>query len=240
MVLVHFNGKLIPFALAYLLIRPVAPAAFGKTHDFENGKRISPLYEEMLGNQIVSLRRELVDQKIIRAGEPFSVSSWNEDEQALACHIAAYLQASQNETGAWQCVPVSSDQAHRVVILMESDFSDSTLLKEFAQAVQFLSREGNAGFLIVILRPPLKFDSLNSIVVRSGLAIHTLMKESEIEFLKDGSGRQRISLDFPEPRRRIYERLVREGMNPVSAEGARDQAIRDFRASEAHILMVRK
>ncbi|OGW90099.1 MAG: hypothetical protein A3A73_01005 [Omnitrophica bacterium RIFCSPLOWO2_01_FULL_50_24] len=53
---------------------------------------LSPVYEEMLANEIAAFRFERVTEKAARATEPFTVTGWDSEAKQLALEVMFHLQ----------------------------------------------------------------------------------------------------------------------------------------------------
>ena len=72
-------------------------------------------------------------------------------------------------------------------------------------------------------------EHLEEKLARIGLKIFDFLSLPELEYLKNEEGRQVINFDTPQDTQKIFEHLVREGMNPVNAHTAAEEAIINFR-----------
>jgi len=93
------------------------------------------------------------------------------------------------------------------------------------------------GFLIVTHVSPETAESRRAALMGDGLKIIEDIRESELEFLKDASGRQVVDLSDPKVIGQVYERLVYEGIHPVQAWPLAEEAVRRFRTSNDRILI---
>lgn len=103
-------------------------------------------------------------------------------------------------------------------------------LQDYAQGV----------FVLVRMNGYMNRGWLESVAEDAGFKIEKVMAERELEFVEDAQGRQMVHLDMPQFRSKIEERLVREGMNPVSAYSTTDEAIQMFRRENQKILILSK
>ncbi len=62
-----------------------------------------------------------------------------------------------------------------------------------------------------------------------GFTIHSELSLFELEYVKNKAGRQMVNLDEPYFIHEIFKQQVRQGVNPVGAHEATDQAVKDFR-----------
>ena len=107
---------------------------------------------------------------------------------------------------------------------------------EFSKAVSLLNESKEESFVVA-----LAFQSeraqWESTAEKWGLSLNDSLSVPELEFAKDEAGRQVVDLDDPKYEYQIYERLVREGMNPVLAHPEASEAIRRLRRmTEVQIL----
>ena len=138
----------------------------------------------------------------------------------------------QYQTVPWEAeFPEAQARPFRGVILMEWAGAAESQKMDLKRAASFLSDARHDGFLMVFSGGPLEPEFLESNLHEPSFNVHAVMGARELEFVKDESGRQAIDLDLPQYRYRIFERLVREGMNPVAAHPAAEQAVQDFRVS---------
>src|SRR3989338_3487630 len=91
------------FCLARCLPMTVLIVVFSSQMAWSQSKEfshpISPVYEELLGNQIYLLWEELVQKK----DQPFFIAGWKEAEAALASHILSAAKKRHNgELNHWQ------------------------------------------------------------------------------------------------------------------------------------------
>ena len=147
----------------------------------------SPVFEEMLANQIASFRRTLTPNK-------------------------------------------SNQEENSFFVITKPEPS------EFSKAVSLLNESKEESFVVA-----LAFQSeraqWESTAEKSGLSLADSVSIPELEFAKDEAGRQVVDLDDPKYEYQIYERLVREGMNPVLAHPEASEAIRRLRRmTEVQIL----
>lgn len=202
---------------------------------------ISPAYEGMLAHQVFLFWNSLVQEKMLEHGEPFFIVGWGKKEHTLANRITSSLKEHHEKAAAWRYLDFKNwrqsrnHSLFRGVILIGLDTAKN---KDLREAASYIGRPENEGFLLVFATEPIGRVWLESIFERAGLKIWTIIAQPELEFMKDESGRQVIDLDLPDYRNMIYERFVREGMNPVNAYPATDQAIQNFRKSRASKILI--
>ena len=127
-------------------------------------------------------------------------------------------------------------------------FADAEPLAELREAAVRFSQSRHQGFMLVFMGTVPMGDrsrdlSLRRIAVKAvleerGLRIQDELAPAELEFIEDESGRQAINLDDPQYQNRIYERLVREGMNPVHAWPEAIARIEKFRSLQNKSILI--
>jgi hypothetical protein len=169
--------KSLPFFIISLLF-PVSAFSQNQTDTWSQVRVASPVFEEMLTNQITSFRRTITQDKL-----------------------------KQNESS---------------FVVIEADPS------EFSKVIPSLNQAKEESFVVA-----LAFHSdrvqLEAIAGQFGFSLSEAVPVPELEFAKDESGRQIVNLDDPKYEYQIYERLVREGLNPVEAHPYARQAIEHLR-----------
>jgi len=251
------------FLLLFLLPR-VLPAET-KSNFLE---RLSPVYEEMLANQVFSLWHELLGQEKVGQKEKFYIIGIGETEDLLASRIVSSLERNHPEAAQWELgdqrllrrpygtprndVPSGTVQSAAVIASEAKQSEDhapfrGVILSKLGtpetidSLASFIGRPENEGFLLLLTDRYVNRTWLESNIEDTGLKIKTVMTECELEFVEDELGRQAVDLDFAKWRNLIYERLVRDGMNPVHAHPATDEIIQRFRRShKSKIAIVEK
>jgi len=212
---------------------------------------ISPVYEEMVGNQVFLLWNYMVQKKELKPNESFFIAGWGEEESPLAHQVVSSLKHYHKKAARGQFRFLKNwkdrqkDTRFSGVILVGATSLDGIRklqLENFQEIASLFSASQSKGFLMVFADGSLaRIGLLESIFEGTGLQTRSVMSLSELEFVEDEFNRQAVNLDFPQYRNRILERLVRQGMNPVHAHPVVDQAIQDFRKSqEPKILIVSK
>ncbi len=215
------------------------------------GSSISPVYEEMIGNQVFRLWKELIQKKTIKPRDPFYISGWGEEESPLAYRVVSSLKRYHKKGVQGQFRFLKNWKGHSKeassygVILVgaaQPEGFRKLSLKDFQNIASLFSASQQKGFLMVFANgSQTHLGLLQSIFEGAGLRVHSIISLFELEYVKDELNRQAINLDFPEYRNQIFERLVRQGMNPVSAHPLVDESIQSFRkAKEPKILIVGK
>ena len=75
----------------------------------------------------------------------------------------------------------------------------------------------------------------------SGCTLLEVIGVFELEYVKDESGRQILSLDEPFVQERMLRRLVERGMNPLAARQVIKDAVKDFRSdADSHIFFLKR
>jgi len=210
--------------LPYLFFQSHALADKDITNFAMAGKNISPIYQEMLANQIDRLRKELIDQKIIQPQEGFVVMGVARDEHQLADEVISHLKRKYPEVN-WQS---SSDVSFYGIILM-----NGTQESALSKAGSLIEK----GYLIIFAEEPIDA-SLKEMLKNQGFTIHSELSLFELEYVKNSEGRQMVNLDEPYFIHEIFKQRVREGINPVQAHEAAEQAVKDFRKLKKPKLMV--
>ncbi len=237
--MIKFKGIAFTVLACFLMIS----AAEGKQGEEFSPSQISPVYEQMLGNQVDLLRKEMIRRKELKPADPFLVVGWTTDQDALASQITSALKQNHSKRESWEAVFLNDwgrshdNRPFQGVILLATEHFEI-----LQQAAAYIGRPQSKGFLMVFTRgSATHMGFVQSLFEGAGLRVRSVMTLAELEFSKDGMNRQAINLDFPEYRNQIFERLVREGMNPVNAHPTADKAIQDFRsAKDQKILIVGK
>lgn len=233
-------NKFLSQAVLFCCVFLVAFRVYGVGEKYSAPNSISPVYEEMLAHQVFVRWKESV-QKDKPKPAPFFVVGWGEKENVLANGVAASLKRYHREAADWQYMPFRDWEKNRNrasfngVILIGLDTAKN---KGLRNAASYIGRPENKGFLIVFATEPIGRVWLESIFEKADLEIQAIISLPELEFVKDEKGRQVVDLDLPNYRNMIYEQLVREGMNPVNAFPAADQAIQSFRKSRASKILI--
>lgn len=212
-----------------VLISCFLAVTIGYTADSETVTHsISPVYEEMLGYQIKSMWRDLSKQHSeLKHQEPRLVAL---DEQGEAL-IESVIKRSHNEIASAlnELRPRNDGSAVIIILLTQSDPAS------LAKAAAYIGSRDAVQALLLTEEP---VDSLISQIQNAGLAVVSVMSAFELEYVKGEDGRQIVQLDDPAYHQKIFERLVREGMNPVEAHPIVDQAVQDFRKLDRLKLVV--
>ena len=190
---------------------------------------LSPVYEEVFANEVFSLWRGLAEEGKVREKEKFFVVGFDEEKDRLASRIVSSLERNHPESAQWEIggtEPLEEGEPFRGVILMRFDMP-----KEIEGVASVFQKPGNEGFLLIFSDRYVNRPWLESNIEDADLKVLAVIAERELEFVEDELGRQIVDLDDPKWRGMIYERLVQEGMNPVRAHPATDEAIRQFRKS---------
>ena len=206
--------------------------------------RLSPVYEEMLGNQVYSLWKNLIQRHLINGTAPFYVAGWNQSE-GLAEKVTASLRRTHGGFCDWRLGSLDDwkgKKPFRGVILIGSADSNLAPASDFRKAAAFfIGSKENKGYLILFLKEAEQVAEFKPILKEAGLESKSVFALKEIEFAKDEWGRQVVDLDSPDYQYRIFEQLVREGMNPVRAHPMVEEAVKHFRnADKPKILIVGK
>ncbi|MBI3999076.1 MAG: hypothetical protein HY351_00525 [Candidatus Omnitrophica bacterium] len=210
---------------------------------------ISPVYEEMLANEVVLLWRGLVKEGTLKPEAPFLIAGWGQDDEPLALKVAESLEQKHDLQGHWEAVSFQDWKETREntpfqgVIFINLDSNKATskkgsFLEVLKEAAAFIGSSENEGFLVMFIRGYMNHAWLESTVEEAGLKLKAVLKPYELEFVEDELGRQTVDLDFPKWRNMIYERFVREGMNPVAAHPQTDEAIEYFRKSQEPKILI--
>lgn len=127
-------------------------------------------------------------------------------------------------------------------------FVDAEPLAELREAAVDFSQPEHLGFMLVFMGTVPTGDrsrdlssrrtAVRAVLEEQGLHIHEELAPAELEFIEDESGRQAINLDDPQYQNQIYERLVREGMNPVHAWPETQELIRRFRSLQNKSILI--
>jgi len=195
------------FCLIFFLFVSSDPI-FGEdqTDVWSQTKIASPVFDEMLANQIVSIRRELIKNGLIQEDSFFYIVT-KTDEKKTFGQITTYLNGLESSVywdGLFFVVP------------------------EFLKVVSLINEDQKEAFVVM-----LTFESdraqWESAAEKGGLNLYDSVSVPELEFAKDEAGRQIVNLNGSPYEYRIYERLVREGMNPVEAHTEASEAIKKLR-----------
>ncbi len=204
--------------VCFLLIYSLSLSIFISNGNAANlssvGKRISPVYEEMLANQIYLLWRELLSQKAVQEQDPFYIQSIV-DDQSLTVDLGSILKKYHPSVN-W-----------RTNLEEDGSFAGILLIPGSEKLPGPNIRSGQ-GYLMVFVNEP-EDKKITAELNTHGFTLHSELSLFELEYVKDEKGRQIIDLDRPRFISQIFERLVQEGMNPVNAHLAADEAIKDFR-----------
>ena len=208
---------------------------------------ISPVHEEMVGNQIRALHRRLWNDpsKPIVSSESFSVMGWNEDAKALAAKVAKQVRTKKGLENLQFVNRRVKAPFHGVILVavgkIENVSQEQQLEKEVPEAVQFLALPSNKGFILVFTWTEPDRKQVGALIKKYGFRVIESISERELEFVKDEKGRQMVGLDDLKWQSLIYERFVRGGMNPVNAWPAVEEAVQNFRKSQdSKILIIGK
>lgn len=182
---------------------------------------ISPVYEQMVGRKAALLQSELIRKNKIRQEEPFYLIDWAHGK--LASRMSS-------DWSVRSCPPCEVKQG---IIFFDAATGDR---KALGHAARFL-KQMDAGFLMVFHAEADQSKPWSQVFTEEGLKVVEDIRESELEFLKNASGRQAIDLSDPKVIQPIYERLVHGGLNPVQAWPLAEEAIRHFRSSNSRILI---
>ncbi|GEM_PF-4710026 len=180
------------------------------------GTSISPIYEQMLANEIDLLRREMVSKKEIKAGDDFHIASFNHD-QLSPFQIAAFLN-HRYPSVHWR-IGTEENKLFQGIFLI----NEAAKLKE---AIRYIK---NRGAEIILFTDQPVDEKLTAQLKESGFQIHSQMSLFELEYVEDEKGRQIVDLSNTRYQNQIFVRLVREGMNPVNAHTATAEAVQNFR-----------
>lgn len=179
------------------------------------GESISPVYEDMLAHQIYQLRKELIKQKTIQPEEDFAIMGLDREEHQLASEVLSHLKRNYPKVN-WQ--PPRRIRIQGVLLMDGSQETDITKAAKFIQK----------GYLMVFGLKPANGELITKLT-DAGFRLHSEVSGFELEYVKNDEGRQIIDLDEPYFTNQIFERLVKQEMNPVHAHLAAEQAIKDFR-----------
>ncbi len=201
------------FLTVFVLLLNLYPSVIYADHQSaaESGKPISPVYEHMLANQIYNLRRELLSHKQIQKNDSFYVLALN--DQLLAESVRLALKKNYPSIN-WEADPKLLPAG---VLLVEdsAQMKQSDLGQKTSYVLIFSNEEENPDLI----------DQL----ARQGFKLHSDLAFFELEYAQDERGRQIVDLDQTRFRNQIFERLVREGMNPVQAHSEAEEAVKNFR-----------
>lgn len=208
--------------------------------DVSSFHELSPVYEEMLANQVDQLRRELVQYGQIDKSEPFWVAGWDRASGVIALEVIQSLLKRKFKFKNWRYADVlPSNDFHGVVLFsLSAPQSSEELMAEIEAAIRFTGNEPHVGFLVIFVPNDIARKPLEVLIQQCGSRIRYAIPERELEFVKDASGRQIVHLDDDRFRLKIYARFVQKGMNPVLAMPASVEAIRRFRTSENRTILV--
>lgn len=193
---------------------------------------IAPVYEQLLGHKTIQLWNELIQKNKIRQEESFSLVDWEGGK--IASRVLMLMERKKGAPLHWDKRSCPPCDVSRGIIFLNADDSRGSE-KKLKDAAQFL-RRFDAGFLIVFHEK--RGELLGRFFAEEGLGIIEEMRESELEFLKDPSGRQAVDLSDEKVVEPVYERLVHGGLNPVQAWPLAEEAMRRFRSSDRRILVV--
>ena len=166
---------------------------------------------------------------------------WNQNE-GLAEKVTASLRRTHGGFCDWRLGSLDNWKDKRPfqgVILIGSADSNLAPASDFRRAAAFfIGSKENKGYLILFLREAGQVDVFGPILKEAGLESKNVIALKEIEFAKDEWGRQVVDLDSPDYQYRIFEQLVREGMNPVRAHSMVEEAVKHFRNADEPKIMI--
>ncbi len=206
-----------------LIILTVTTNAYASKELMGKGKDLSPVYEEMWTNEIKILAKDLKDHKLFDQQIPFSIVQMDGNDKTLI-QIAGIFNDKEIKLKVIKPEQLAGLKKFQGIIFLE----DVNLEKLGQLAAQF-SPENKAVFFIVITDDYHIDEHLEEKLARIGLKIFDFLSLPELEYLKNEEGRQVINFDTPQDTQKIFEHLVREGMNPVNAHTAAEEAIINFR-----------
>jgi len=236
----------------FLLICVVAPLPIdGAEEQHFSPYRISPVYEQMVGNQVFRLWNELIQKKAIQPNDSFFIAGWGKEENSLAHQVVLSFKHDHQKEAHGQFRFLKNwkdhgkDTSSYGVILVgaaQPEGFRQLSLKDFQDIASLYNASRSKGFLVVFASgSQTHLGLLQSIFEGAGLKMHSMMSLFELEYVEGELNRQATNLDFPDTKNRIFERFVRQGMNPVRAHPSTEEAIQNFRkANEPKILIVGK
>jgi hypothetical protein len=190
--------NLLRFFIAFILI--CSTPLFGETEI----QFASPVFEELLANQIASVRRRLIENKIL-------------SDQS---RILLFLDQKTGE--------------QVVFSLKKGDASidwDSILFLTEDQATLSLETSEKE-IMVVAFGKKSDQDQIETDFEKKELGLGVSFTIPELEYAKDKVGRQIANLGEPYYEQLIFERLVREGLNPVLAHPEANEALHKLRQME--------
>ena len=231
-------GKIRFLSFIILSIFLAASRLVAQQNAAEDRFGISPLFEQMLAHEIRLLWEELVKDEKIRPGQTFFLAGLKKEDKALASDVVSYLKQNVGSI-AGNHVEFLNGAKEPFYGVMLVEFESLSTIEE---AGSYLTgSQISDGYLIVFLPEYVNRGWLESNIEEMGLQIRSYMAPRELEYIEGDSGRQIVDLNNPYYRNQLYERLVRDGENPVRAAPEADAAIRRFRSfQEPMILVLRK
>ena len=195
---------------------------FAETDNLGNsGKMISPVYEEMLANEIYLLWRDFFSQKVIQETDPFYVQS-DDSDQSLAVSVSSILKKKYPAIN-WRTEISEANTSFGVLFIQDGND-------------EYLDLRNEQGYVLVFANDPV--DGVIEKLRKRGFNLRSKLSLFELEHIKNERGRQIFNLDDPRLTRRVFERMVRKGMNPVHAHPATEEAIKDFRKLKEPKLLI--
>ena len=214
--MIHFIKSLSFFII--LIVFSVSAFGQDQANVWSQVRQASPVFEEMLANQIASVRRKLIKDKLLQEESSFYVVGEIDEDKAFD-RIIAYLNGFEPSV-YWSGLFFS--------------------VSELSKAISLINEDRKETFIVM-----LAFKSDRSqwelAVEKEGLNLYDSISIPELEFVKDKAGRQIVNLNGSPYEYRIYERLVREGMNPVEAHPEAGKAIEKLKQmSDIQVLFFTK
>lgn len=204
----------------------------------EISEAISPLYEDMLVNKVLSLRSRMLDEKALQKDTPFFIVDWTAGGEKMGVRLRMAVEKKRAKVSSLHYVSCPPCDAQTGVIVVE--MADLHVITGLEEAVRFLAQPGRSGFLMAIVPGGFQPSTLEPLLKESGLQIEDVFAEPDIEFVHNQAGRQIIHLDDSDVLSPVYQRLVYEGMNPVTAWPAAQRAAQVFRASNRKVLVLKR
>lgn len=189
-------------------------------HLGDAGKIISPIYEEMLANQIYLLWQEFFSQKIIEEKDPFFIRS-DDASQSLVVTVDSILKKNYPSIN-WKMKPLETNTSFGILFIQDEN--------------EYLDLGNEQGYVLMFADDPI--DSIVVKLRKRGFNLRSKVSLFELEHVKNEHGRQIFNLDDPRLTQRVFERMVREGMNPVYAHPETEKAVKDFRKLKEPKLLI--
>jgi hypothetical protein len=193
---------------------------------------ISPVYEKMVAGHIESFRRHCEKTHLISPREEWIITGWTEADKVLASEIISSIWARNPLERKWQYTALIEGESFRGMLLL------SQWRHSLDAAADFTKNNTDLNFIVLFAENQNEADEIKNRIRPKGLHVLDETRERELEYVKDGSGRQMFDLDLMKHLSGVFERLVFEGVNPAGAWSQVGAAIQTFRSNLDRIILV--